>query len=202
MRPTGAPACGPHDDQGRRATGAALRVWLHAGHGAALLDLPYELCWATTWMGEAYRWIAPVVGLPELPFVDFGDRLFAVRDDTVRTHPQAAVIECTPGVDPILGAESLVAAGDLAAYPDAGHLASAAGLVPLAKDSGRRTGNLPPAPALQPPPAQSVLPLRTDHIPAVIALARRRVDVLWALLRDNRPFTTAPPTRTAPIAAA
>lgn len=32
-----------------------------------------------------------------------------------------------------------------------------------------------------------------QHISAVIALARRRVDVLWALLRDNRPFTTAPP---------
>ncbi|KQV99379.1 hypothetical protein ASD08_47450 [Streptomyces sp. Root369] len=34
------------------------------------------------------------------------------------------------------------------------------------------------------------------HIPAVIALARRRVDVLWALLRDNRPFATNPPAST------
>nr|MDT0665694.1 IS110 family transposase [Micromonospora sp. DSM 115978] len=31
------------------------------------------------------------------------------------------------------------------------------------------------------------------HVQAVIALARRRVDVLWALLRDKRIFTTAPP---------
>ncbi|GAA3833872.1 hypothetical protein GCM10022206_85150 [Streptomyces chiangmaiensis] len=49
--------------------------------------------------------------------------------DRFRTHPQAAVIESLPGMGPILGAEFLVAAGDLAAYPDAGHLASAAGLV-------------------------------------------------------------------------
>lgn len=31
------------------------------------------------------------------------------------------------------------------------------------------------------------------HVQAVTALARRRVDVLWALLRDNRIFTPAPP---------
>jgi hypothetical protein len=26
------------------------------------------------------------------------------------------------------------------------------------------------------------------HVPAVMALARRRVDVIWAMLRDDRPF--------------
>jgi hypothetical protein len=31
------------------------------------------------------------------------------------------------------------------------------------------------------------------HVQAVIALARRRASVLWALLRDNRVFTPAPP---------
>lgn len=31
------------------------------------------------------------------------------------------------------------------------------------------------------------------HVQAVIALARRRVDVLWALLRDGRLFTLHPP---------
>jgi hypothetical protein len=31
------------------------------------------------------------------------------------------------------------------------------------------------------------------HVQAIIALARRRVDVLWALLRDNRIFTPDPP---------
>ena len=31
------------------------------------------------------------------------------------------------------------------------------------------------------------------HSQAVIALARRRVDVLWALLRENRTWTATPP---------
>jgi len=32
------------------------------------------------------------------------------------------------------------------------------------------------------------------HSQAVIALARRRIDILWALLRDNRPWTAEPAT--------
>jgi len=31
------------------------------------------------------------------------------------------------------------------------------------------------------------------HNQAVIALARRRIDVLWALLRQNRTWTATPP---------
>jgi hypothetical protein len=34
------------------------------------------------------------------------------------------------------------------------------------------------------------------HTQAVIALARRRIDVLWALLRANRTWTAAPPPLT------
>lgn len=60
-----------------------LRVWLSPRHGPALLDLGYELCWATTWTAEANRWIGPVLGLPELPFVDFGDGLLRERPDGV-----------------------------------------------------------------------------------------------------------------------
>ncbi|GAA2974965.1 hypothetical protein GCM10010446_68950 [Streptomyces enissocaesilis] len=32
------------------------------------------------------------------------------------------------------------------------------------------------------------------HIQAVLALARRRVNILWALLRDGRPYEAVPPT--------
>ncbi len=34
-------------------------------------------------MDDANRWIAPVLGLPELPFVDFGDALLQERPDGV-----------------------------------------------------------------------------------------------------------------------
>ncbi|OQD53870.1 hypothetical protein BM536_026910 [Streptomyces phaeoluteigriseus] len=60
-----------------------LRVWLNPEHGRALLRLGYELCWATTWMADANRWIAPVLGLPDLSFVDFGDALLQDRPDGV-----------------------------------------------------------------------------------------------------------------------
>jgi len=61
---------------------------------------------------------------------------------TFELHPQAAIIVSMPGFGPFLGASPLAAAGDLRAFPSAGHLAAAAGLVPVPNDSGRRSGNL------------------------------------------------------------
>ena len=134
---------------------------------------------------------------------------------TFRSHPQAAIIESMPGMGPILGAELVVAAGDLNGYRDAGRLASAAGLVPVPRDSGRRTGNLhrpmrysrklrrafylsaASSMMREGPNRDFYLKKRGQglkHVQALIALARRRVDVLWALLRDNRLFQITPPT--------
>ncbi len=134
---------------------------------------------------------------------------------TFRGHPQAEIIESLPGMGPILGAEFVVAAGDLAAYADAGHLASAAGLVPVPRDSGRRTGNLhrpkrysrrlrrvfylsaQTSMMREGPNRDFYLKKRGEgckHVQAVIALARRRASVLWALMRDGRMFTSTPPT--------
>ena len=42
---------------------------------------------------------------------------------------------------PILGAEFLVAVGDICAFESADRLAAYAGLVPAARDSGKRVGN-------------------------------------------------------------
>ncbi len=136
-----------------------------------------------------------------------------------RTHPQAAIVESMPGIGPILGAELLVAAGDFASYRDDGHLASAAGLVPVPRDSGRRVGNLhrpkrynrqlrrvfylsaQTSIIRDGPNRDFYLKKRAQglkHVQAVIALARRRVSVLWALIRDNRTFIhESPATQTA-----
>ncbi|MEU9327895.1 HAD domain-containing protein [Streptomyces canus] len=50
-----------------------LRVWLNPSHGQSLLRLTdrYDLVWATTWSDEANTFIAPVLGLPPLPVVDW-----------------------------------------------------------------------------------------------------------------------------------
>ncbi|WP_406210779.1 hypothetical protein OG331_46120 [Streptomyces sp. NBC_01017] len=73
----------PREPGGHSVRRRPLRVWLNPEHGQALLRLDYELCWATTWMDDANRWIAPVLGLPELPFVEFGDALLQERPDGV-----------------------------------------------------------------------------------------------------------------------
>lgn len=136
-------------------------------------------------------------------------------EQTFAEHPQAVIIESMPGFGPILGASLLVGAGDLRAFPSAGHLAAAAGLVPVPNDSGRRTGNVH-RPQRYSRPLRHVFYLSAQtammrpgpnrdyylkkrakgatHSQAVIALARRRIDVLWALLRENRTWTTTPPT--------
>jgi transposase len=158
-----------------------------------------------------------VAGLAE-QILALDDRLKRVDQQirsTFRAHPHAEIIESLPGMGPILGAEFVVAAGDLAAYTDAGHLASAAGLVPVPRDSGRRTGNLhrpkhysrrlrrvfylsaQTSIIRDGPNRDFYLRKRSEgckHVQAVIALARRRASVLWALLRDNRLFTPELPT--------
>ncbi|OAH09645.1 hypothetical protein STSP_71020 [Streptomyces jeddahensis] len=95
--------------------------------------------------------------------------------------------------------------------------------MPVPRDSGRRTGNLHRPKRYnrrlrrvfylsahtsiirEGPNRDYYLKKRGEgckHVQAVIALARRRVDVLWALLRDDRPFTTSPPARTRTATAA
>ena len=56
-------------------------------------------------------------------------------------RPEARILSSPPGIGPILGAEFLVAAGDLGAFQSADQLAAYAGLVPASRDSGKRVGN-------------------------------------------------------------
>ncbi|TDC70281.1 HAD domain-containing protein [Streptomyces hainanensis] len=50
-----------------------LRVLLNPEHGKQLrtLSARYDLVWATAWSTEANTFIAPVLGLPDLPAVEF-----------------------------------------------------------------------------------------------------------------------------------
>jgi hypothetical protein len=66
----------PTDQNGEHWTnvyGKPLRVWLKESHGADLLKLTdlFTLEWASMWGPEANEWIGPLIGLPELPHVDF-----------------------------------------------------------------------------------------------------------------------------------
>ncbi|MFJ3204324.1 hypothetical protein [Streptomyces sp. NPDC086989] len=52
---------------GARPDANPLLARLDPALGPRLLALPCELVWATTWMADANAWVAPRIGLPELP---------------------------------------------------------------------------------------------------------------------------------------
>ncbi|MEU2957250.1 IS110 family transposase [Streptomyces xanthochromogenes] len=135
------------------------------------------------------------------------DKLIAAR---FREHELAEVISSMPGIGPLLGAEFLAAtAGDMSRYGSSDRLASFAGVAPVPRDSGNVSGNLH-RPRRYHRGLQRVfytsalISIRNcdasrryyerkraegkRHTQAVLALARRRVNVLWALIRDGRCF--------------
>ena len=126
-------------------------------------------------------------------------------------RPEAEVLVSLPGMGPLLGAEFLVAVGKLSAFDSADHLAAYSGLVPAANDSGKRVGNnrrmrggnknlkrvlyQAAFASLRSSPESRAFYDRKRaegkrHIQALIALARRRVNVIWAMLRDGTTFET------------
>jgi len=124
-------------------------------------------------------------------------------------RPEARILISLPGMGPILGAEFLVCVGDVSAFESADRLAAYAGLVPAARDSGKRVGNnkrmrggnkilkrvfyQSAFSSLRSTPESRAFYDRKRaegkrHTQALIALARRRVNVLWAMLRDGTTF--------------
>ena len=142
------------------------------------------------------------------------DRQLAELDkmiaDRFQTHRHATIITSMIGIGDLLGAELLAATGgSLSSFASPDHLAGYAGLAPTPRDSGRRTGNLHRPKrysrqlqrafyasaliSIQHSPASKAYYDRKRgegkrHSQAVLALARRRVNVLWAMLRDGQPY--------------
>jgi transposase len=133
-----------------------------------------------------------------------------------REHQDFEVITSMPGLGVILGAEFLAATGgDMSLFGTPDRLAGFGGVAPVPRDSGKISGNLR-RPRRYNRRLQRVFYIsalfsirscedsrrfydrkRSEgkrHIQAVLALARRRVNVLWALLRDGRTYEAVPPT--------
>ncbi len=137
-----------------------------------------------------------------------------------REHELAEVILSMPGIGGTLGAEFLVGVGgSLDAFPTPDRLAAFAGLAPAPRDSGQVSGNLRRPQRYQRRLQRvfytsALLSIRSDpnsrrfydrkraegkrHTQAVLALARRRVNVLWALIRDRRLYEVTPPVVISP----
>ena len=123
-------------------------------------------------------------------------------------HPDAALIRSLPGMGATLTAEFLAEAGDLTRFATADQLACAAGLAPVLQQSGkmhylrRATAGSKTLKfvfyqsafcAIQRDPASKAFYARKRaegkrHHQALIALARRRINVLHALLRTRQPY--------------
>jgi transposase len=139
--------------------------------------------------------------------------LEALIEERFREHPDADVITSMPGIGTMLGAEFIAATGgDMAAFGSPDRLAGVAGLAPVPRDSGKISGNLrrprryhrrllrmfylsAQVAALHCPESKRFYQRKRtegkNHKQAILALARRRLNVLWALIRDQRPFETA-----------
>jgi transposase len=122
-------------------------------------------------------------------------------------HPEAALIRSLPGMGAVLTAELVTEAGDLSRFRSADALASAAGMAPVLRQSGRTRFLRRPAGgnkglkrvfyqsafcSLAHPDSRAFYDRKKRegkrHHQAVIALARRRVNVLWAIIRTRTPF--------------
>ncbi|GAA1121163.1 IS110 family transposase [Arthrobacter flavus] len=136
--------------------------------------------------------------------LDALDTLIAER---FREHHQAEVMLSMPGFGPLLGAEFLGAiGGDLSVFDSVDRLAGVAGLALAPKDSGRIRGNhhrprrydrrllracyMAAMSSLRSSTASRTYYDRKraegkTHVQSVLSLARRRLNVLWAMLRDG-----------------
>lgn len=137
-------------------------------------------------------------------------------EEVFREHPQAPVLLSIPGIGVRTGARILTEIGDVHRFPTAGHLAAFAGLAPKTLQSGRsinaetrsRRGNHRLKNALW---LSAFCSLSHDqsrtyyarkraqgkkHNAAIMCLARRRCDVIYAMLRSGLTYGEYPAGKT------
>jgi transposase len=137
-------------------------------------------------------------------------------------HDDAAILLSMPGFGPVLAATFLAnTGGDVSRFESVDRLASVAGLAPTPRDSGRISGNhhrprrfnrrlmrtcyLAALSSLKNSPASRAFYERKraegkSHKQSLIALARRRINTLWAMLRDRTTYQEPIPLVLAPAA--
>lgn len=129
-------------------------------------------------------------------------------DALLGEHPLAEVLTSMPGVGARTAVALLLTLGDGSTFATAGHLAAYAGLAPVTRQSGRtirgesqpRRGNralksalyLSAFASLKDPTSRAYYDRKRregkNHPAALLCLARRRTDVLYAMVRDRRPY--------------
>jgi len=137
--------------------------------------------------------------------------------ELLEAHPLSQVLTSMPGVGVRTAATLLVTIGDGTSFPTAAHLASYSGLAPATKSSGTsihgehapRTGTrllkramfLSALAALHDPASRTYYDRcrarGKTHTQALLRLARQRINVLFAMLRDGTFYESRPAEATA-----
>ncbi len=140
--------------------------------------------------------------------------LAADLEARLEAHPLAGVLTSMPGLGFRTALKILTIVGDGSAFPTAGHLAGYAGLSPVTRRSGSsikgetrsQRGNhalksalfLSAFASLADPTSRAYYDRKRAqgkrHNAALICLARRRIDVIFAMLRDRKPYQLPTPT--------
>ena len=134
-------------------------------------------------------------------------------DALLDEYPLAEILTSMPGVGARTAVALLLTLGDGSTFATAGHLAAYAGLAPVTRQSGRtirgerqpRRGNrglksalyLSAFASLKDPTSRAYYDRKRaegkNHSAALLCLARRRTDVLFAMVRDRRPYQQPAP---------
>jgi transposase len=141
------------------------------------------------------------------------DALAAEIEEAFLSHPSAELLASMPGIGPRTGARILAEVGDGSAFASGSKLAAYAGLAPVTRQSGTslnaetrsRRGNhrlknamfLAAFASLRDPASKTFYDRKRAegkrHNAALICLARRRCDVILAMLRTGHPYQPARP---------
>lgn len=167
---------------------------------------------------EAAALIAPSLAGSLTAVLDQRNLLAGRIEELLEAHPLSKVLTSMPGVGVRTGARILIEVGDGSTFPTAGHLAAYAGLAPATRNSGSsirgeqpsRRGNkqlkraffLSAFAALGDPASRAYYDKKITqgkhHTQALLCLARRRADVLFAMLRDGTFYEPEPVRAVAP----
>ena len=141
------------------------------------------------------------------------DALAAEIEEAFLSHPSGELLASMPGIGPRTGARILAEVGDGSAFTNGSKLAAYAGLAPVTRQSGTslaaetrsRRGNhrlknaifLAAFASLRDPASKAFYERKRAegkrHNAALICLARRRCDVILAMLRTGHPYQPARP---------
>lgn len=127
----------------------------------------------------------------------------------VSRHPDGALIRSLPGMGAVLSAEFIATAGDISRFRSPDAMAAAAGLAPVLRQSGKARAfrrayggdkalkrvffqSAFCAVSSKDPTSKAFYDRKRReghrHVQALVALARRRVTVMWAMLNHRTPF--------------